>query len=173
MILLRDQRKIIMTRNYLFNANKLKYAKGEKPGVDCILCSIASRAKDVILLEICRTKKFIVSANLYPYNPGHVLIFPIRHIEDFSDLTDKEALEMHHLTAKTISILKEEYNPAGYNIGYNVGNQSGASIPHIHQHIIPRYGNESGFIDIIAGTRLFVVDPAEMMEKLKKRFKNK
>jgi ATP adenylyltransferase len=159
-----------MKRNYLFNANKLKYAKGEKPRVACILCSIADRAKNITLLEIYRTGKFIVSANLYPYNPGHVLIFPIRHVEDILELTDKEALEMHKLTVKTISILKDEFNPPGYNIGCNIGNQSGASIPHLHQHIIPRYGNEAGFIDIIAGTRLFVVDPAEMMEKLKKRF---
>jgi ATP adenylyltransferase len=159
-----------MKRNYLFNTNKIKYVKGEKPKVDCILCSIANRAEDVILLEIHRTKKFIISANLYPYNPGHVLIFPVRHIEDFTKLTDKEALEMHHLTIRTISALKAEYSPAGYNIGYNIGNQSGASISHVHQHIIPRYGNETGFIDIIAGTRLFIIDPAEMMDKLKKRF---
>ncbi len=138
--------------------------------MECILCSIANQTKDVIVLEIYRTPKFIISANLYPYNPGHVLIFPVRHVEDYLMLTDEEALEMHHLTAKTISILKGEYDPAGYNIGYNIGNQSGASISHLHQHIIPRYNNEAGFIDIIAGTRLFIIDPADMMEKLKKKF---
>jgi len=101
------------------------------------------------------------------------MIFPDRHIEDFAKLTDNEALEIHHLTVKAVSILNEEYNPSGFNIGYNLGSNSGASIPHIHQHIIPRYANEAGFIDVISGTRLFVVDPVEMMERLKKRFKEK
>ncbi len=157
-------------RNYLFNKNKLNYVRGEKPDVDCILCAIASRSPEVNNLEIYRTDRFVVSINLYPYNPGHVMIFPVRHVEKYSDITDEEALEMHHLTVKTISVLKDEYNPAGYNIGCNLGNGSGASIPHIHQHIVPRYGNEAGFIDAIAGTRLFVVDPVEMMKSLRERF---
>jgi ATP adenylyltransferase len=157
-------------RNYLYNSNKIKYVKGEKPDVECILCAIAKRSPKATLLEIHRTKKFIISANLYPYNPGHLMIFPIRHIEDFGKLTDKDALELHRLTIKTLSILKDEFNPSGFNIGYNIGKFSGASIPHIHQHIIPRYGNEAGFIDVLAGTRLFVIDPVDMMNRLKKNF---
>ncbi|MBN2403875.1 MAG: HIT domain-containing protein [Spirochaetes bacterium] len=157
-------------RNYLFNTNKLNYVKGDKPDVDCILCTIAERSSKTELLEVYRTKKFIISVNLYPYNPGHLMIFPIKHIEDYGKLTDKDALEMHRLTVKTLSILKDEFNPSGFNIGYNIGKFSGASIQHIHQHIVPRYGNEAGFIDILAGTRLFVIDPVEIMNRLKKRF---
>ena len=158
-------------RNYLFNSNKLKYVKGKKPDVDCILCAIAAHSPMTTVLEIYRSEKFIISANLYPYNPGHLMIFPIRHIEDYTGFSEQDALELHKLTVKTISILKDEYNPAGFNIGYNIGEFSGASIPHIHQHIIPRYGNESGFIDILSGTRLFVVDPVDMMNRLKERFR--
>jgi ATP adenylyltransferase len=159
-------------RNNLFNKDKLKYIKGEKPDVKCILCAIADKNKNVSSLEIFRTDNFIISVNLYPYNPGHVLIFPVRHVEEFSTFSDDEALEMHHLTAKTIAILRDEYNPAGYNIGCNIGNGSGASIAHLHQHIVPRYINEAGFIDAIAGTRLFVSDPVKMMKELRKRFIN-
>ena len=162
-----------LKRNYLFNTNKMKYVKGEKPGVDCILCAIANKSPNVEVLEIYRSKKFIISVNLYPYNPGHLMVFPIRHITEYDEMTDKEALEMHHLSRKALAILKEEFNPSGFNLGYNLGNGSGASIPHIHQHIIPRYGNEAGFIDILSGTRLFIVDPVDMMKRLKKRFKAK
>ncbi len=157
-------------RNYLFNPDKIKYVKGNKPKVDCILCAIAERSPKATLLEIYRTKKFIISVNLYPYNPGHLMIFPIKHITEFGELPDKDALELHRLTVKTISIIKDEFKPTGFNIGYNIGHFSGASITHIHQHIVPRYGNEAGFIDILAGTRLFVMDPVEIMNRLKVRF---
>lgn len=157
-------------RNYLFNKDKIKYVKGKKPKVKCILCAIAAGSPDVKSLEIYRTENFVVSVNLYPYNPGHLMIFPVRHEEDLHNLTDEEALEMHRLTCRTLSVLKDEYDPPGFNIGYNIGTGSGASIHHIHLHIVPRYGNEAGFIDAIAGTRLFVTDPVEMMKKLKKRF---
>lgn len=157
-------------RNYLFNPDKLKYIKEKRIDVECILCAIAANSPKIKVLEIYRTKKFIVSSNLYPYNPGHLMIFPVKHVEDYCKLSDQDALELHRLTVKTLSILKDEFNPSGFNIGYNIGEFSGASIPHIHQHIIPRYGNETGFIDIIAGTRLFAVDPVDAMNRLKDRF---
>lgn len=159
-------------RDYLFNTEKLKYVKGDKPRVDCILCALRDHSPDVIDLEVYRTDGFIISVNLYPYNPGHIMIFPARHIEDFLDLADEEAMELHRLTAMSIRILKSEFNPSGFNLGYNIGKGSGESIAHIHQHIVPRYGNEAGFLDVIAGARIMVVDPVEMMERLKLSFRN-
>ncbi len=157
-------------REYLFNKDKIKYVKGDKPPFDCILCAIRDRLPEVEVLEVYRTDGFMVSVNLYPFNPGHLMIFPLRHIEDFNGLSDDEALEMHHLTAKSVSILNDEFNPAGFNIGCNIGKGSGASIAHIHQHIVPRYENEIGFIDVLSGARIFVEDPRSVMERLKKRF---
>ena len=158
-------------RDYLFNTEKIKYVKGEKPDVPCILCAIRDRSPEVTNLEIFRSERFIISVNLYPFNPGHLMIFPSRHIEDFSDFSDHEALEMHHLLVTTIRILNEEFTPCGYNIGYNLGTASGASIPHVHTHIVPRYDNEIGFIDVLGGARVIVVDPVEVKERLEKRFR--
>ncbi len=157
-------------RNYLFNPEKHKYVRGDKPKVGCILCAIRDRDPAVKVLEVFRTERFIISVNLYPFNPGHVLIFPMRHVENLPELTDDEALEMHHLTADTLEILKAEFSPSGFNVGANLGDGSGASIPHIHQHVVPRYNNEIGFIDVLSGTRVMVLDPVEMMERLKKLF---
>ena len=67
------------------------------------------------------------------------------------------------------AIIREEYSPSGFNIGYNLGRGSGASIEHLHMHIVPRYENEVGFLDVLAGVRVVVVDPAEVMERLRKR----
>ncbi len=156
-------------RRYLFNTEKIKYVKGKKPKVDCILCAIRDRNPGVTVLEVFRTARFIVSVNLYPFNPGHVMVFPVRHVESFTDFTDDEALEMHHLTTKMIDALNDEFHPSGFNIGCNLGNGSGASIAHVHQHIVPRYDNEVGFLDVLSGTRVVVSDPVDVMERLKKR----
>ncbi len=157
-------------RTYLFNTEKINYVKGKKPDVDCILCAIRDKHPDVESLEITRTQNFIVTVNLYPFNPGHLMIFPARHVEDLQSLTDDEALELHSLVKRSISILNEEFSPHGYNVGYNLGKGSGASISHIHVHIVPRYENEIGFIDVIDGARVVVVDPVIVMQKLRERF---
>jgi len=98
------------------------------------------------------------------------MIYPSRHIEDITELTSEEAVDIHLLTIKTIKVLRNEFTPSGFNIGYNVGNGSGASIAHIHQHIVPRFNNEIGFIDVLSGARVFVVDPVSLMERLKELF---
>ena len=87
-------------------------------------------------------------------------------------MSDPEAAEMHSLLKMAIKILDEEFNPSGYNIGYNLGEGSGASIHHLHQHIVPRYTNEVGFLDVLSGTRIIVSDPVEVMERLRVRFGN-
>jgi ATP adenylyltransferase len=156
--------------NHLFNTDKLKYVRGGKPNVDCILCAIRDGNPEVRSLEVARRDGCIVSVNLYPFNPGQVMIFPLRHVTALHELTDQEALSMHRLLADTLNILKEEFNPDGFNVGYNLGSHSGASIPHLHQHVVPRYGNEVGFLDVLAGTRLVVVDPADARDRLRKRF---
>jgi ATP adenylyltransferase len=159
-------------RDHLFNTDKLKYVKGEKPAVACILCAIRDRDPDVVNLEVARRDGFIVSVNLYPFNPGHVMIFPERHLEKLQDLSDDEALALHRLTADVLTVLEEEYAPAGFNAGYNLGRHSGASIAHLHLQVVPRYANEVGYLDVLAGTRLAVADPVEVRDKLKKRLGN-
>ena len=156
--------------DYLFNLEKINYIKGDKPDIECILCGIRDNDSRVKNLEIYRSRSFIVSLNLYPFNPGHLMIFPVRHIEDYSQITDSEASEIHKLTRISIEILRKYFNCQGINIGYNLGPNSGASIKHIHEHIVPRYGNELGFMDIVAGARVFVVDPVSVREKLSELF---
>lgn len=159
-----------MERSYLFNTEKIKYVKGEKPPVGCILCAIKDNNPLVKNLNVHTTEKFIIAVNLFPFNPGHVMIFPKRHICGIGELTASEAAEMHDLLVTTIKYLDEEFNPSGYNIGYNLGEGSGASIQHLHQHIVPRYTNEVGFLDVLSGTRVIVSDPVDVMERLRLKF---
>lgn len=160
-----------MERSYLFNTEKIKYVKGDKPSVECILCAISEDNPLVKNLNVHTTESFIVAVNLFPFNPGHVMIFPRRHICSIGELTETEASEMHSLLVRTIRYIDEEFNPSGYNVGYNLGDGSGASIQHLHQHIVPRYTNEVGFLDVLSGARVIVSDPVEVMERLKLKFR--
>lgn len=155
-----------MDRTYLFNTEKIKYVKGSKPDVECILCAINRHDPRVQDLTVYSNDLITVALNLYPFNPGHLMIFPKRHVCGPGELTSDEAAEMHRLLVLSISIIDSEFAPSGYNTGYNLGQGSGASIPHLHLHVVPRYANEVGFLDVLSGTRVIVSDPVDVMEKL-------
>jgi ATP adenylyltransferase len=155
--------------DYFFNFEKLTYLNEKKPD-GCILCLVREASPEVTDLSVYRDDYFIVSLNLYPYNPGHVLIFPARHIEDIRDYTEEEERAQSRLLRTTIDILDELYRPQAYNIGYNMGLSAGASISHIHLHVIPRYPREIGIADLIAGRRVLVEDLMVTRERLKEAF---
>jgi len=159
-----------MEKQYLFTPDKLNYIIGERPKVDCILCAVVNGDKSVKSLEVHRDKNFIVSVNLYPYNLGHIIIFPVRHIEDIISFSEEEIIELHNLQIMSIKVIKKLYNATSFNIGYNIGEASGASIKHLHLHVVPRYLREAGFLDILNGCRLIVESPTETVRKLKECF---
>lgn len=154
----------------LFSLNKLNYIKGDKPKVDCILCSIVENNKDVVSLLVTEDSHTAVCVNKFPYNSGHILIFPKRHITDYRDLETDERREIDGLLRKSLDVLDSLYTPAGYNIGLNIGDFAGASISHLHLHVIPRYKNELGFIDIVGGSKIIVEDPVVTMTRLHEAF---
>lgn len=128
---------------------------------------IRDRNPEVIDLSVYRDELFVVSVNLYPYNPGHLLIFPLRHIEDIRDYSPRENRRLEELLRYFLDLSDQSYSPQGYNIGYNMGTPAGGSIAHLHLHLIPRYHRELGIADLIAGKRVLVEDPRETARKLK------
>jgi len=158
----------------LFSPDKLKYASGKaRPKVGCILCAVAEGDFKVRSLEVHRSENFVVSVNLYPFNAAHLLIFPVRHVESLKGLGKRQIIEMHMLANESMDVIDALYAPGGYNVGFNIGECSGASIPHLHMHIVPRYDRELGFVDIVGGAKLIVEDPAVTMKKLKNAFKKR
>jgi ATP adenylyltransferase len=154
----------------LYSLNKMQYIKGKRPQVECIFCAIINRAEEVEKLLVYEGESTVISVNKYPYNSGHLLICPKRHIIDYRELTGGEEQEIQLLLRKSLDALDTLYTPSGYNIGYNIGEFAGASLPHLHMHVIPRYPNELGFIDIVGGAKIVVEDPEETMKNLKKLF---
>ena len=161
----------MLIKKNLFSPGKLNYARGERPDVECILCSVLKNDEKVDRLIVYKGKLLYITLNLYPYNPGHIMIFPARHIIDPRELTEKEWSEFYILQNLSLNVLDAVYSPKGYNLGFNIGHSAGGSINHIHFHIVPRYKNEIGFIETITDGRIIVENPAQTRKKLIKEFK--
>jgi len=157
--------------SHLWIPTKVGYVRGsEKPDVECILCSIRDRDPDVKSLEVHRDRGCVTVLNLYPYNPGHLMVFPKRHVLEPADLDHEEALDLFDSINLAMGVLRERYRPRGFNVGYNIGDCSGASIPHLHAHVVPRYSSELGFVDIISGSKVLIEDPNTYVEEIRRGF---
>ena len=152
--------------SYFFNFDKMEYVKGTRPD-GCILCLIREKSSRVVDLTVYSDDLFTVSVNLYPYNPGHLMVFPNRHIEDVRDFTPEEEQRASQLTRRVLDVLDLTHQPSAYNIGYNMGASAGASIDHLHLHIIPRYPREIGIADLVAGARVLIEDPRVTQRRLR------
>ncbi len=120
---------------------------------DCPFCQGPGRSDEDSLI-VHRGKSCFVLLNLYPYNPGHLLVCPYRHVPDLTDLHDAEAQEFTALTQRAMVVLREAANPGGFNLGINQGKVGGAGIAaHLHQHVIPRWNGDTNFMPIIAQTK--------------------
>jgi ATP adenylyltransferase len=151
----------------------LDYVQGKsKPNVDCILCAVRDNDERVVKLKIYDDEYIFISLNLYPYNPGHLMIIPNRHITSFVEVTREEIIHINRTIQGIQLLLDDLYNPKGYNIGINQGIIAGASIEHLHIHIVPRYGAELGYIDIVGKTRIVVEGLDSVKQKLTENIHN-
>lgn len=155
-----------MDPQYFFNFDKLAYVTGPRP-VGCILCAVRDHSPDVIDLTVAESAHFLVSVNLFPFNPGHLLVFPRRHLQTMQELEPAEAADLHTTTCVLLDLLKACYRAHGFNVGWNLGRVAGGSIEHLHQQIIPRYPSEIGMAELIGGQRVLVEDPRRTAERLR------
>lgn len=143
----------------LWTPHRMVYIGGAgKPESDgeqhCPFCVLRARSDEDALI-VGRGELVYAVLNLYPYNPGHLMVVPNRHIADYTELTDDEAAEMSLLVKQSMSALRAAANPAGFNIGINQGAVGGAGIAaHLHQHIVPRWGGDMNFMPIVGQTRV-------------------
>jgi ATP adenylyltransferase len=143
----------------LWTPHRMAYIGGEnKPsdgaaGPGCPFCR-APTLPDEQGLVIGRGELAYALLNLYPYNAGHVLVCPYRHVADFTELTVDEAAELGELTRRAMLALRAAYAPQGFNLGMNLGQVAGAGIAaHLHQHVVPRWLGDANFLPIVGRTR--------------------
>ena len=121
----------------------------------CIFCQILSQNKDKKNFIFARFKYCFAVLNIYPYNNGHVLVMPYRHVNDLSKLNKEESAELLDLLNYTKSLLDELLAPQGYNIGLNIGKAAGAGVPgHIHFHVVPRWKGDVNFMPVVNDTKV-------------------
>jgi ATP adenylyltransferase len=143
-----------------------------KAGNECFLC--VDSAADEKALVVGRNNKAFVIMNRFPYTNGHVMVVPVRHIGSFEELTDGETLDMMRLVKVMVTILKEEFNVGGLNIGMNLGRAAGAGLEeHCHIHIVPRWFGDTNFMPILGETRVISEHLHTSYERLKRRFLEK
>lgn len=141
----------------LWTPHRMAYvSKGQSQVTDeasCPFCAAPQRDDETSLI-VARGKTCYVVMNLYPYNPGHLLVCPYRHVPDYTDLTVDETGEFAQLSQIGMEVLREVSHAAGFNLGMNQGKVGGAGIAaHLHQHIVPRWGGDGNFLPIIAQTK--------------------
>jgi ATP adenylyltransferase len=136
----------------------------------CFIChNIEHPQDDDENLVLWRTDKSIVILNRYPYNNGHLLIAPVRHIPDLDNTNNKEMLEMIQLIRESQKALSLAIKPHGFNVGMNFGRCAGAGLPgHLHIHIVPRWDGDTNFMAVCANTDVISQSLTELLDLLKK-----
>ncbi len=152
----------------LWTPHRMAYIKGGqdqyKGQHDCPFC-VAPTREDAESLIVHRGVHSYVVLNLFPYNPGHLLVCPYRHVPDYTDITVGETAEIAELSQTAMRVLRSVAKPSGFNLGMNQGNTGGAGIAaHLHQHIVPRWGGDGNFLPIIAQTKAITQTLDEVRE---------
>ena len=149
---------------------RMEYIQGEKP-TGCIFCEKPGQDNDTENYILYRGSKNFVILNSYPYNPGHLLVVPYRHIASLEELTEEERRQHFDLVSQSINILRHELSPEGFNLGINIGKAAGAGIEdHVHTHIVPRWHSDTNYMTVISDIRVVPEALTETYKKLKDKF---
>jgi ATP adenylyltransferase len=134
---------------YIADAIKTGSAKSSEPFTDI------PNMSDEDGLVVARGELVYAVLNLYPYNPGHLMVVPYRRVAELEDLTVAESAELMAFTQKAIRVMKGVSRPHGFNVGLNLGTSAGGSLAeHLHMHVVPRWGGDANFITIIGGSKI-------------------
>ena len=154
-------------RQVMFRPDRLKYVRKLVKPDGCVFCSARESGPSAESLLVATLGDAMLILNKYPYNAGHLLVLPKRHVGNFAELTLKEAADIHALQQKALYALTDLYQPGGFNMGLNLGGAAGAGIPdHLHWHLIPRWGGDSNFFPLIAETKVVVETLERTFERL-------
>jgi ATP adenylyltransferase len=149
---------------------RIKYIRMEKPE-GCFLCEKPRENNDEANYILYRGRSNFIVLNSYPYNPGHLMVAPYRHVASPAELTEEERNEHFGMVSRGVEVLKQVFNPGGFNIGMNLGRVAGAGVAdHIHTHVVPRWVGDSNFMPVVAEVRVVPEALAECYDRLKDEF---
>lgn len=144
----------------LWTPHRMVYIGGQDKPADggegaCPFCRVSASGDDAASLVVHRGAVCFVVLNLYPYNPGHLLVCPYRHVADYTDLDGPETAELASFTQAAMRVIRKVSSAHGFNLGMNQGGVAGAGIAaHLHQHVVPRWGGDANFMPVIGRTKV-------------------
>jgi len=142
---------------------------GDMPG--CFLCEDASTDEFASNFLLFRSHLCLVVMNRFPYNSGHLLISPRRHVGAMEELTPEELTEVMSLTVRSIEALKKAMTPEGFNVGANLGSAAGAGVPgHLHMHVVPRWSGDTNFMPVVGESKVLPEALEQTFERLRPIF---
>jgi ATP adenylyltransferase len=141
-------------QKYLYSPWRLEYILSKKDST-CIFCDEPCNTDDAKRMIVYRSKTCFVIINMFPYNNGHVMVVPNRHISSLVDLSPEEIQDLFSTVQLTEKVLRNAYHPEGINIGLNLGKAAGAGIDeHLHVHLVPRWTGDCNFMSVVGGIRV-------------------
>jgi len=152
---------------------RLKYVTdASKDSEDaCIFCAKPREDDDTANLIVHRGEHCFVILNLYPYTNGHLMVAPFEHVGRIQDIPAATTAEMMALAQRAIAVLQSQYEPHGFNVGFNQGRVAGAGVEHhIHMHVVPRWGGDTNFMPVLADTRVMPQTLEQSFEALRGTF---
>jgi len=148
---------------------RMEYLMSDKPG-GCIFCEKPQAGDDAANHIVFRTALSFAMLNAYPYNNGHMMIAPYRHVSSLSSLTPDERRDLMEAVARAEALLARALAPQGMNVGVNLGHCAGAGVPgHVHVHIVPRWEGDTNFMPVLGGTRVMPESLGETYARLRAR----
>ncbi|MAV90367.1 MAG: HIT family hydrolase [Bdellovibrionaceae bacterium] len=161
-----------LERDFFERPDRYRYVRKLARPKTCVFCSAEKKRLSFDSLVLAKTQHAMVILNKYPYNSGHLLVLPRKHIGEIWELGEEELMEITKWTQSSMRILHEVYQCKGLNMGMNHGAVAGAGIPdHIHWHIVPRWLGDTNFFPLIAQTRALPETLKQTYERLRPAFK--
>jgi ATP adenylyltransferase len=148
----------------------MEYIGSAREGKDegCLFCEKPKEGDDEKALIVARSELSFAMLNRYPYNSGHLMVAPFRHVGELEKVKDDESLDMQQLLQRCVRTLKEAMQPEGFNIGMNLGVVAGAGIPdHLHWHVVPRWTGDTNFMPVVGETKILPEILSESLERLR------
>lgn len=138
---------------------------------DCFLCEDAATDDPQAHLVLERDEQILILMNRYPYNSGHLLVAPLRHVGDLEDLQPTELNRVMEGSMQCLSALRQTYAPQGFNVGFNLGSAGGAGVPgHLHLHVVPRWTGDTNFMPVVGQTKVLPEGLDQTYQRLKAYF---
>ena len=155
---------------YLWSPKREEYEANEVPeDIDCVFCAQVEDDERVSKLEIFEDDFLMVELNIFPYNTGHIMVIPKRHVNSMTDLSDEERNRLFAMVQKVEELQRNVVEPAGIDVGMNIGKAAGESIPHLHVQLVPIYEKDRGFMETSLDTKVMKKSLPDMQEEYKNK----